>query len=65
MLASWIDTREDNYPCLPPDFKRCLTWDVLEVALPLFERLIPAFAQVRFCVSLLDTLALPIPCPMP
>jgi len=46
MLASWIDTREDNYPCLPPDFTKCLTWDVLEVALGLFERLIPGFSAL-------------------
>ena len=44
MLTSWIDTREDNYPCLPPDYKMCLTWNVLEVGLGLFERWIDGFA---------------------
>jgi len=46
MLASWIDTKESNYPCLPPDFTQCLSWEVLEVALPLFERKIPGFRQM-------------------
>ena len=44
MLFSWIDTLEDNYPCLPPDYKMCLSWGTLEVALGLFERWIEGFA---------------------
>eukprot|EP01084_Bolivina_argentea_P006551 12433_1 len=46
MLLSWIDTEEDNYPCLPPDYKMCLTWKVLEVGLPLFERWISGFGEL-------------------
>ncbi|KAF4674031.1 hypothetical protein FOL47_009822 [Perkinsus chesapeaki] len=34
-----VDTREDNYPCLPMDgFKTCLTWQLLEVILGFMER---------------------------
>jgi len=43
MLGAWIDTKEDNYPCLPPDFKRCLTWKVLEVGFGFIERVVPGF----------------------
>lgn len=31
MLWGWVDTLRDNYPCLPPDYVRCLEWEVLEV----------------------------------
>jgi hypothetical protein len=31
MLWGWVDTPRDNYPCLPPDFGRCLEWEFLEV----------------------------------
>jgi hypothetical protein len=31
LLWGWVDTQKDNYPCLPPDYSRCLEWDFLEV----------------------------------
>ena len=31
MLWGWVDTLEENYPCLPPDYGRCLEWEFLEV----------------------------------
>lgn len=31
MLWGWVDTLKGNYPCLPPDYGRCLEWDFLEV----------------------------------
>eukprot|EP00996_Jenningsia_fusiforme_P006206 NODE_744_length_1937_cov_23.815148_g689_i0.p1 GENE.NODE_744_length_1937_cov_23.815148_g689_i0~~NODE_744_length_1937_cov_23.815148_g689_i0.p1 ORF type:complete len:568 (-),score=82.53 NODE_744_length_1937_cov_23.815148_g689_i0:154-1857(-) len=33
MIFAWIDTPEDNYPCLPPEFDTCLDWRTIE---PLF-----------------------------
>jgi hypothetical protein len=29
-IFGWIDTAQLNYPCLPPDFDRCLVWEHFE-----------------------------------
>jgi len=47
MLMSWIDTKEHNYPCLPPDYDRggfsyCLSWRLIEVVYPLIRGSLPA-----------------------
>lgn len=31
MLWGWVDTLRENYPCLPPDYGRCLEWEFLKV----------------------------------
>jgi len=38
LLWGWIDTVKDNYPCLPPDFKTCLTYDLMEVLLGFLDK---------------------------
>jgi hypothetical protein len=43
MLWGWVDTVQDNYPCVPPDYERCLTWDVIEVVFPIISKLVPIF----------------------
>jgi hypothetical protein len=46
MLWGTVDTVKDNYPCVPPDFKRCVTWDLVEIVLPLLERYVEKFTSV-------------------
>jgi len=43
MFWGWIDTEQLNYPCVAPDFTRCLTWDIIEVVFPLIARYVPTF----------------------
>lgn len=47
LFWGWIDTLADNYPCTAPDFKdtansTCLSWDFIEVLMPLVDKLVPA-----------------------
>ena len=46
MLWGWVDTLKDNYPCLPPDYDRCLEWPFLEVGFALFDRYIPSISHL-------------------
>jgi hypothetical protein len=46
MLWGWVDTERENYPCLPPDFTRCMEWNFLEVAFGLVERHVPAISTL-------------------
>lgn len=46
LLWGWVDTERENYPCLPPDFTRCMEWNFLEVAFGLVERHVPAIADL-------------------
>jgi len=48
LLWGWIDTLKDNYPCLPPDFKTCLTYDLMEVILGFLDKLIGAVGDALF-----------------
>jgi len=41
-LFGWIDTANDNYPCLPGDYTRCIVWEHAEYLLQFLERLSPA-----------------------
>ncbi|CAJ1334007.1 unnamed protein product [Effrenium voratum] len=44
LVTGWIDTLHDNYPCIPPydaTDKQCLSWELLEVAMPIVTRYIP------------------------
>eukprot|EP01061_Rhynchopus_euleeides_P020964 TRINITY_DN340_c0_g1_i1.p1 TRINITY_DN340_c0_g1~~TRINITY_DN340_c0_g1_i1.p1 ORF type:complete len:659 (+),score=214.45 TRINITY_DN340_c0_g1_i1:77-1978(+) len=41
MLWGWVDTEANNYPCLPPDYATCLTWDIMEVLFAVGHRLLP------------------------
>lgn len=46
MLWGWIDTLKDNYPCLPPDYTRCLQWEHIEVVFGIADRVLPFFTQL-------------------
>lgn len=39
MLFGWIDTRKDNFPCIPPDYSLCLEWEHVEVVFGNLDRL--------------------------
>jgi len=44
LFTGWIDTPRHNYPCMPPynrTDKVCLTWEILEVGVPIVTRYIP------------------------
>eukprot|EP00300_Choanocystis_sp_HF-7_P023849 c25234_g1_i1.p1 GENE.c25234_g1_i1~~c25234_g1_i1.p1 ORF type:complete len:589 (+),score=131.40 c25234_g1_i1:251-1768(+) len=43
MLWGWVDTLQDNYPCLPPDYTRCLSFGIIEVAFPFISTYIHQF----------------------
>jgi len=38
-LFGWLDTAEDNFPCLPPDYTQCLTSQLVMTVSGLFDRL--------------------------
>jgi len=46
MLWGWVDTLKDNYPCLPPDYTRCLQWEHLEVLFGVADHLLPFFTNL-------------------
>jgi len=48
LLFAWIDTLEDNYPCLPPDFQSCLVWDHLELFFSYVDKLVPSIGDQLF-----------------
>ena len=45
LLFSWIDTVDMNYPCIPPNYDRCISWPLLEVLSILFDRTSTVVAQ--------------------
>ena len=45
MIFSWIDTLEENYPCIPPKYDRCLSWVLLEVLSIFYDRISTEVAQ--------------------
>ncbi|KAF4685970.1 hypothetical protein FOZ63_021315, partial [Perkinsus olseni] len=48
-----VDTLQSNYPCLPMDnYQTCLTWEFVEVAVGLVERVKPDMAQLMFAQAL-------------
>ncbi|EER12023.1 conserved hypothetical protein [Perkinsus marinus ATCC 50983] len=48
-LFTVVDTLKDNYPCLPMDgYQTCLSWEFVEVAVGLVERVKPDMAQLIF-----------------
>jgi len=48
----WIDTEVHNYPCLPPDWKTCLSWEEVEVITGLVEKVSWDLADQFFLQSL-------------
>jgi len=64
LLFGWLDTISDNYPCLPPDFSVCLSWDVFEVVFGLLSHFVPPAAELLFDEALnhrLGTKGLQVP----
>jgi hypothetical protein len=47
-LFGWIDTPRDNFPCLPPDFKLCLTPELVEIAAGAVDRIDKAIANQMY-----------------
>ena len=63
-LWGWIDLRKGNFPCLPPDYKYCLTEPTMEMLAILWDRLVPTGPQNVFRQALnhrVGTKAMPIP----
>lgn len=52
LFFGWIDTVKDNYPCLPPDYKQCLTVEAIELLIGIAEKLIPSIAETFFLEAL-------------
>lgn len=48
MLLGWIDTVNDNYPCVAPNFTQCLSWDTVTVLFGLVDKVAPAAADLIF-----------------
>eukprot|EP00298_Acanthocystis_sp_HF-20_P013871 c20540_g1_i1.p1 GENE.c20540_g1_i1~~c20540_g1_i1.p1 ORF type:complete len:590 (-),score=239.66 c20540_g1_i1:109-1878(-) len=48
MLWGWVDTLKDNYPCAPPNYDRCLSWNVIVVAFPQVEKIVKQFTSFYF-----------------
>jgi len=46
LLWGWVDTVSDNYPCLPPDFNRCLSWDIINVLFPVGSKIVTQFTML-------------------
>jgi len=45
MLWGWVDTLKDNYPCAPPNFDRCLSWNLIAVAFPQIIKYVKIFEE--------------------
>jgi hypothetical protein len=43
-LLGWVDTPNDNYPCLPPNSDRCLVWEHLELVALTIDAISPTLA---------------------
>jgi hypothetical protein len=48
MLWSWIDTVNDNYPCIPPNYDKCLVWDHMEIVFGWMDLIAPSVADLLF-----------------
>jgi hypothetical protein len=48
LFFSWVDTVNHNYPCFPPDFKRCLAVEHFEYLALWADRLSPALGNKMF-----------------
>lgn len=46
MLSAWIDTSDGNYPCLPPDYKTCLKWEMFELIFSIVDRVAPKISDM-------------------
>jgi hypothetical protein len=49
MLWGWLDTLNDNYPCVPSDYSSvCLTWDLVEPLFAVIDREIPQISDLMW-----------------
>jgi len=48
LLLGWIDTPEQNYVCLPPDYTNCLTYNIVEILFALGDKIMPSIADIVF-----------------
>jgi hypothetical protein len=44
-LFGWMDTQEDNYPCLPPKFETCLSSQLVQVFAGMIDKIDPLLAN--------------------
>jgi len=44
----WLDTDNDNYPCLPPDWTYCLTWEHMQIVSGLLDKVDPDLCDQFF-----------------
>eukprot|EP01101_Sappina_pedata_P000611 TRINITY_DN10808_c0_g1_i1.p1 TRINITY_DN10808_c0_g1~~TRINITY_DN10808_c0_g1_i1.p1 ORF type:complete len:556 (+),score=249.71 TRINITY_DN10808_c0_g1_i1:125-1792(+) len=47
-LFGWLDTTEDNYPCLPPKYEDCLSSHFMQVLAGIVDRFDPPLAHKMF-----------------
>lgn len=45
-IWGWLDTAEDNFPCLPSDYTNCASWALFEPVLSLVDRIAPLEADM-------------------
>ena len=44
----WVDTEEDNYPCMPWAFERCLSYDIVEYFILILDDIVPEVSNLLF-----------------
>jgi len=48
MLFGWIDTLEDNYPCVAPNYTQCLSWETVTILFGLVDKIAPTASDLIF-----------------
>jgi len=43
LLWGWVDTISGNYPCIPPTWSRCLTYEIVEILFPVGSQIVKQF----------------------
>lgn len=44
----WVDTEEDNYPCMPNSWERCLSYSLVEYVMLFLDEVVPEVANIFF-----------------
>jgi len=58
-LFGWIDTAQDNFPCLPPDYTACMSTELVNVVAGLVDRLDKAIANRMYNQAFMKRINLP------
>jgi len=59
-IFGWVDTQEDNFPCLPPNYTFCLTYDLVFVASGLVDRIDKAIGNLMWNQAFSHRLGIPL-----